>query len=103
LRNGLQNATYGQRSSRSKQGFSSPLTYLLADEFERMHKALLSDASLVRDGYLDAAGIETLLREHLERRNDHGQRLWLLCTAEIWYRLLIEQQDLAVVQAQLAA
>jgi asparagine synthase (glutamine-hydrolysing) len=89
--------------NRSKQGFSSPLTYLLADEFERLHKVLLGDASLVRDGYLAAAGIETLLREHLERRRDHGQRLWLLCTAEIWYRLLIEQQDLAMVQAQLAA
>ncbi|GJM45484.1 MAG: asparagine synthetase B [Gemmatimonadota bacterium] len=88
--------------NRKKQGFSSPLTYLLADEFQRMHDVLLRDASLVRDGYLDAAGIETLLTEHLEKRRDHGQRLWLLCTAEIWYRLLIEEQDLATVQAQLA-
>jgi len=88
--------------NRTKQGFSSPLTYLLADEFRRLHDVLLRDASLVRDGYLDAAGIEALLREHLEKRRDHGQRLWLLCTAEIWYRLLIEQRDLAEVQAQLA-
>jgi hypothetical protein len=31
-----------------------------------------------------------MLKEHLEKKSDHGQRLWLLCNAEIWYRMCIE-------------
>ena len=34
--------------------------------------------------------IETFLDEHLGRRVDHGNRLWQLCNAEIWYRMMIE-------------
>ncbi len=56
---------------------------------------------MARDGYFDGGGIAALAREHLRQEADHGQRLWLLCTAEIWYRLFIEQQDLAAVQHDL--
>lgn len=86
---------------RSKQGFSSPLTYVMADEFEQMFRVLLEESSMARDGYFDGGGIAALAREHLRQEADHGQRLWLLCTAEIWYRLFIEQQDLAAVQHDL--
>lgn len=87
--------------AREKQGFASPLTYILADEFRRLHEALLSRSSLVRDGYLDGRGIRTLLQEHLSGRRDHGQRLWLLCTAEIWYRLFIGRESPQEMQAEL--
>jgi asparagine synthase (glutamine-hydrolysing) len=33
-----------------------------------------------------------MLREHLERKVDHGNRLWLLCNSEIWYRMKIEDE-----------
>ncbi len=76
--------------NRGKQGFSSPLTYLLADEFRFLYRALLTDSSLVREGILRPEGIRSLLEDHLSGRRDHGQRLWLLCNAEIWYRMFIE-------------
>ena len=76
--------------NRKKQGFNSPLTYLLADEFRILYKTFLRDSRLVSKGYLDPAAVKELLKEHLEKRADHGQRLWLLCNAEVWYRMYIE-------------
>lgn len=75
---------------RKKQGFSSALPYLLADEFRYLFEAFLSDSHLVRDGYLRDEPIRHLLGEHLGRKVDHGNRLWLLCNSEIWYRMAIE-------------
>ena len=87
---------------RKKQGFSSPLTYLLDGEFRLLYKTFLSDSSLVRDGYLNQGLIRTLLTDHLERRQDHGQRLWLLFNSEIWYRMYIDGMKKEELQQQLA-
>ncbi|MFX0195026.1 MAG: asparagine synthase (glutamine-hydrolyzing) [Candidatus Hodarchaeota archaeon] len=78
---------------RQKQGFSSPLTYLLADEFKLLYKIFLNGSSLVREGYLNQSAIDTLLSEHLNKKFDHGNRLWLLCNAEVWYRMYIENES----------
>lgn len=79
--------------TKKKQGFSSPLTYLLADEFRLLYKTFLNDSSLVRDGYLNHSAINVLLSEHLNKKVDHGNRLWLLCNAEVWYRMCIENES----------
>jgi asparagine synthase (glutamine-hydrolysing) len=76
---------------RPKQGFSSALPYILDGEFRRLYTILLSDSHLVADGYFNPEPIRRLLAEHLERRVDHGNRLWLLCNAELWYRMSIKQ------------
>ena len=62
--------------ARKKQGFSSPLPYLLADEFSYLFKAFLSNSHLVQSGYLRKEIIEQMLRDHLARKVDHGNRLW---------------------------
>ena len=79
--------------SKKKQGFSSPLTYLLADEFKLLYQVFLSSSHLVRDGYLNQPAITNLLTDHLKKRADHGSRLWLLCNAEVWYRMYIENES----------
>lgn len=76
-----------------KQGFSSPLIYLLKDEFLYLFQLFLHDSSLVRDGYLNARIIDRMLVEHLSQKADHGNRLWLICNAEVWYRMHIEGQE----------
>jgi asparagine synthase (glutamine-hydrolysing) len=86
---------------RKKQGFSSPLPYLLADEFKMLYQTFLNDSHLVRDGFLQAEPIKKLLGEHLERKIDHGNRLWLLCNSEIWYRMKIEDESKEEIQARL--
>jgi asparagine synthase (glutamine-hydrolysing) len=87
---------------RKKQGFSSALPYLLADEFRYLFSAFLSDSHLVREGYLQEAPIKRLLAEHLGRKVDHGNRLWLLCNSEIWYRMGIEGWTKEQMKARLA-
>jgi len=78
---------------RKKQGFSSPLPYLLADEFRFLFKTFLEDSRLVGSGLLQEKAIKSLLSEHLAGKVDHGTRLWLLCNVEIWYRMYIEGVD----------
>jgi len=75
---------------RKKQGFASPITYLLADEFELLYENFLRNSRLVEEGYLNGTIIQRLLEDHLEKKADHGQRLWLLCNSEIWYRMYID-------------
>ena len=79
--------------TKKKQGFSSPLTYLLADEFRILYQTFLSDSHLVGDGYLNQPAINRMLHEHLSKKTDHGNRLWLLCNAEAWYRMYIENES----------
>jgi asparagine synthase (glutamine-hydrolysing) len=77
-----------------KQGFSSALPYLLGDEYRRLFTALVGDESwLVRDGWMGARPMTRLVREHGAGVRDHGNRLWLLLNAEIWYRMRICGQD----------
>jgi asparagine synthase (glutamine-hydrolysing) len=79
--------------SRSKQGFSSALPYILKDEYREFHTRYLQDSELVRAGILARAPIQTLLQEHASGRIDHGNRLWLLINSEIWYRMMILGQS----------
>jgi asparagine synthase (glutamine-hydrolysing) len=75
--------------SRSKQGFSSALPYILKDEYRNLYTTYLQNSELVRAGVLARAPIQQLLQEHLSGRVDHGNRLWLLINSEIWYRMMI--------------
>jgi asparagine synthase (glutamine-hydrolysing) len=86
---------------RKKIGFSSALPYLLAGEFRQIFTRFLSDSHLVRDGYLRREAIRDLLEEHLTKKTDHGNRLWLLCNSEIWYRMSIENWTKDMVKQQL--
>jgi asparagine synthase (glutamine-hydrolysing) len=75
--------------SRSKQGFSSALPYILKGEYREFYDEYLQDSELVRAGVLSRAAIQALLQEHMSGRVDHGNRLWLLINSEVWYRMMI--------------
>ena len=75
--------------TRSKQGFSSALPYILRDEYRQLYGRYLHDSELVKAGVLARAPIEALLEEHMSGRVDHGNRLWLLINYEVWYRMMI--------------
>jgi len=79
--------------NRKKQGFNSPLLYLLDNEFKQLFSIFLKNSNLVSDGYLKQNAINTLLKEHLGKKADHGNRLWLLCNAEVWYRMYINNHS----------
>jgi asparagine synthase (glutamine-hydrolysing) len=92
---------------RPKQGFSSALPYLLHGEYRLLSERYLANAELVRAGILDARAIGQVVTEHFSGRADHGNRLWLLINAEVWYRLHILRQAREALRiepiAQLAA
>ena len=68
----------------------SKASYLLENEFKILYDVFLHDSHLVKIGNLKAEAISNLLEEHREKKIDHGNRLWLLCNSEIWYRMYIE-------------
>jgi asparagine synthase (glutamine-hydrolysing) len=79
--------------NRPKQGFSSALPYLLQREYAQLYTRCLRDSRLAHDGILDGAVMTQLIDEHLAKRADHGNRLWLLINAEVWYRMKILGQS----------
>lgn len=79
--------------NRPKQGFSSALPYLLQQEYSRLYTSCLRDSRLAHDRILDGEAMTQLIDEHLAKRADHGNRLWLLINAEIWYRMAILGQS----------
>jgi asparagine synthase (glutamine-hydrolysing) len=87
--------------ARKKQGFASPLMYILNEEVRRLAPRLLHSSELARDGYLRPARVTQLVGEHLEGRRDHGNRIWLLLTAEVWYRHFIGRRSAEDLEAEL--
>ncbi|HEY0681401.1 MAG TPA: asparagine synthase (glutamine-hydrolyzing) [Steroidobacter sp.] len=88
---------------RPKQGFSSALPYLLQAEYTRLYRTCLRQSRLVQDRVLDRQAIAQLVDEHLAKRADHGNRLWLLINAEIWYRMSILGQSKEDLRRELVA
>lgn len=91
-----------QTLSRPKQGFASALPYILNREYRVLYDRFLTRSELVRDGILRQEPIHELLTAHLADRADHGNRLWLLINAELWYRLKIQGVSRDSLLAELA-
>src|ERR687893_1976914 len=88
--------------SRRKQGFASPLMYILENEVRALAPRLLLDSELVKAGYLRGERMQQLVQEHLSRRYDHGNRIWLLLSAEVWYRRYISRRSEADLEMEIA-
>jgi asparagine synthase (glutamine-hydrolysing) len=86
---------------RKKQGFASPLMYIMDEEVRTLAPALLLNSELVRDGYLEGTTVRRLVDEHLVRHRDHGNRIWLLLSAEVWYRRYIGGRTTEDLEAEL--
>jgi asparagine synthase (glutamine-hydrolysing) len=89
--------------ARKKQGFSSALPYLLKDEYRQLFGCFLDRSELARDGFLEQAGIDALLRQQAAGRSDNGNRLWLLLNAEAWYRMHIKGEGRDAMAERIAA
>jgi asparagine synthase (glutamine-hydrolysing) len=87
---------------RRKQGFASPLMYILEGEVRALAPRLLLHSELVRDGYLRGERMKQLVDEHLARRYDHGNRIWLLLSAEVWYRRYISRRSQADLESEIS-
>ena len=86
---------------RPKQGFSSALPYILKPEYQLLYGRVLRDSHLVQAGILRDEPINRLITEQMSGRADHGNRLWLLINAELWYRMMILGHDREAMRAEL--
>ncbi len=89
--------------NRPKQGFSSALPYLLQTQYARLYETCLTQSRLVEDGILNGAAIKSLVTQHTSHRADHGNRLWLLINAELWYRMSIRGESKSDLSGELAS
>jgi asparagine synthase (glutamine-hydrolysing) len=76
-----------------KQGMSSALPYMLRAEYGQLFGLFLHKSYLARDGLLVQSAIDELLIGQNDGASDHGNRLWLLLNAEVWYRMFIAHES----------
>ena len=69
---------------RGKQGFTVPLAEWFRGPLRATLCDILEPARVEKGGLLDAAAVDTLLRDHLAGRADHGRVLWSLAVLEAW-------------------
>ena len=86
---------------RPKQGFSSALPYMMGEHYRALFRRYLTGSRLASADIVRPAGVNRLLDEHLAGRVDHGNRLWLLLNAEIWWRVHLEQEDVCGMEAEM--
>jgi asparagine synthase (glutamine-hydrolysing) len=78
-------------TTRRKMGFGVPLGAWLRGPLREPMGDLLGPASRLYD-YVREAPVRALMRSHLSGPVDHGLRLWLLLTFEVWLRSLENSQ-----------
>jgi asparagine synthase (glutamine-hydrolysing) len=73
---------------RKKHGFGVPLGHWFRHQLRSyVEETLLSPQARLR-AYGNQEVIRTLFREHVDGARQHGDRLWLLLTLEVWLRML---------------
>ena len=89
--------------TRDKQGFSSAFPYMMAQQFHRLYESVLRNSSLVDAGVWQREPLLKILDQQARGVADHGTRLWLLCNAELWYRLGVEDRGVERVREEIAS
>jgi len=88
---------------RPKQGFSSALPYMLREEYRLLFQRFLRHSHLVRGEVLRPDALERILGEHETGAADHGNRLWLLLSTEVWFRMYVEGVGIGELEDELGA
>jgi asparagine synthase (glutamine-hydrolysing) len=70
---------------RQKQGFSIPIKNWLKDELRELMLDTLSEEKIKALGFFNYPYVQTLVREHLQNRDNHSHRLWALMQFHLWH------------------
>ena len=88
LREAFADLVPAQVQQGAKKGFGVPLDGWFRGELrDRLRDTVLAPSAKLR-AYVDQAYVRKLVTEHLERKANHGHRLWTLLTFERWLDLL---------------
>ena len=72
--------------NRQKQGFVMPVKIWLKSHWLDWMRDILSEEILKKQGIFNPIYINNLIKEHLEGRQNHSQKLWNLIIFQSWYR-----------------
>ena len=75
-----------QLIERPKKGFCVTIGQWLRGSLRDWAEDLLSEASLLNEGYFRPAGIRAAWRQHLSGQRDLGNRLWTILMFQAWIR-----------------
>jgi len=70
---------------RQKQGFSIPIKNWLKNELRELMLETLSEKRIAAMGFFNAPYVQTMIREHLQNRENHSHRLWALIQFHLWH------------------
>ncbi len=74
-----------------KRGFSIPAAAWLRGELEPFARETLSAEALRRQGFFDPRRVESLIDDHVSRREDRSRQLWGLLAFTLWYEHHVER------------
>ncbi|MCA1726247.1 MAG: asparagine synthase C-terminal domain-containing protein [Actinobacteria bacterium] len=75
---------------RRKAGFGAPVRRWMRSDLREMLGDVLSKDAIERRGWLNAATVARLRREHADGERDHTYRLWTLLGLELWARAFLD-------------
>jgi len=70
---------------RPKRGFAIPVASWLRGPLRQMATDLLAPERIRRQGLFDPTGVQTLLREHMQRKANHRKPLFTLLMFQLWH------------------
>ncbi len=81
---------------RKKKGFPIPISEWFRGEARGFVRDILSPRAIRQRGLFEPAEVERIFAEHETRFEDHGSPIWALLSLELWYRLFVDRQPLAI-------
>jgi asparagine synthase (glutamine-hydrolysing) len=79
-------------AARRKQGFDVPLSDWLRGPLREVLTDFLDERTVRERGLFHPRAVTTLVSDHLERRVDHGERLWALIVLEGWMQATLDRR-----------
>jgi asparagine synthase (glutamine-hydrolysing) len=97
LREALKTLVPPEILARRKMGFPVPVGRWLRTRFWPMVEEFVLGPRTLERGLFDPAVLRLLADEHRREAAEHGDRLWLLITLEIWQRVFVDGEEAAAV------
>ena len=80
---------------RRKVGFTVPLGRWFGGPLAGLISQVLLSERFFERGYFQPEMVRKVVREHLERKVDREQGIWLLLTLELWHRIFVDDDGSA--------
>lgn len=90
FKNTFKNLLPPQLLNRNKMGFGIPMSKWFRGELKKYITNLLTSSHFKNRGLFCNEEIKKLLDNHINRKAEHGHRLWSLMCLELWFRKFID-------------